>query len=664
LEENIKHGNKKKWILSAALILAVNWGFANDTGLFLGQYGFTSVSTKNPIQVGADPEISVDFSVWFPEKTGALWSVKTNGKNELKLSYEHDRDTGGTAFILAFNASEEAARFSADPSKLNRFSPMRFSMRFPDESHEMFFSLAGDTIAFLANRTDVRQVEFETAHHNTIWSLNHVSVESGPRGNRETQLWDFASNQQADSMDEFIIKPDPEARNGILTFPLIEDKEFEIVYNSTDVLVFTKSVINMLSYDEKALRHIMNGPVRRIFNGHVIWNSKEEKVYTYYGGGSPLYEITANEPYREEEFEDHFHGQLKMVDQRNGDIYMVGGYGYHTFKNAIRKYDWDSRKWIAQEIKGKDVFEPRILLDLFQKDSNFVFFFGGHGNPTGKQELGRVFYNDLLLYDLDLQSITEISENLLPGKKDDDGANGVYSSKENCIYMFHQKDANDEKEFYLTHVWRISLEDIVTAERLMSFQSGIIVAQSPRYNEANNLIMYIEKKIDQFGKSFIVSRAVLLPIKGSLSKAEADSARWIILAVIAVLLAVGFFAFRKSSETKSEPVPPAIPEKGVAIHLNDPFKLFIDGSELDLSKESRHKQITELLLVLACAPDHRLSHEAIKEAVWPLVVDDSFVNSLNVTLTAVRRVLDPYGSEIIHQAKTVAFGKNITVIEK
>jgi len=70
-----------------------------------------------------------------------------------------------------------------------------------------------------------------------------------------------------------------------------------------------------------------------------------------------------------------------------------------------------------------------------------------------------------------------------------------------------------------------------------------------------------------------------------------------------------------------------------------------------------------LLALLANSPENKLSHEDIHQSLWPLVQDESFVNSLNVTLSAIRKVISPYEKEIIHQNKMVAFGKGIRVLK-
>lgn len=657
-EDDINTNPGKKWISAAMFILTACLTVAEDRGIFFGAIGSASVTTINPISVGANPEISIDFSLWFLEKYGALWSVQMNQTDELSLSYKQDGGTG--SFILSYNAAEEAARFSVEQSALNRFTHHTLSMRFPDGTGEMFFSLAGDSLSFFSNRSDVRRLAFETEHHNAMWSLHSISVQSGPRENRETQSWVFASGMREEMSESFKVFSKDDQQNGILQFPLIEEKDFSIVENSTDILVFSKSGVSMTSYERRASQHIVYQPLRFIESGEYHWDTKNEELYTYYGGGSPLFDISEDRPYPEEEFEDHYHGQVKMTNPRNGDVYMVGGYGYNTFKNSIRKYDWHSRSWDEVAVKGLDAFEPRILHDLFPKDSNAVFFFGGHGNPAGNQDLGIVMYNDIYLYEFADEKISEISDDLIPELESTDAVRGVFSAKENCLYLFQQKNADEDEESYKTIIWRIAL-GAAAAERMMTIKSGAIESRSLRYDKSNDLIMFIEKKKDHYGKSFIISKAVLLPIDGNTAVPRPESLVWLIAAGIAVILAAGFLAFRKSGESNS-PQPPVIPEKGIAIVLGDPVTIFKDGTEVDLSGEKRHKQITALLAVLAAAPDVKLSHAEIKEALWPLVMEDSFVNSLNVTLSAARKILTPYGTEIIHQAKAVALSENITVI--
>ncbi|MDP6790249.1 MAG: hypothetical protein QF845_06950 [Candidatus Marinimicrobia bacterium] len=644
---------------AAVFILTAGLTFAKDTGIFFGAIGSASVTTNNPISVAADPEVSVEFALWFPEKYGALWSVQLNESDELSLSFKPN--SGGGSFIIAYNAAEEAAQFLVESSALNRFTRHSLSMRFPVGTGEIFFSLAGDSLSFFSNRSDVRRMAFETAHHNAIWSLHSINIQSGPAENRGTQSWDFTSGMLGEPSESFTVFSKEKKQNGILTFPLIEEKQFSIVENSTDIIVFSNSGIHTTSYERKTLRHISYQPAQRIENGLYHWDSKNGKLYTFHGGGSPLFDISRIQPYPKEEFDDHFHGQQKMTDPNTGDVYMAGGYGFQTFKNSIRKYDWNSRTWNALDVKGLDAFEPRILHDLFPKDSNAVFFFGGHGNPAGNQDLGIIMYNDLYVYEFDAQKITEISDDLIPELESTDAVRGVFSAKENCLYLFQQKNADEDEESYKTIIWRIALGGAAAAERMMTIKAGAIESRSLRYDESNDLIMFIEKKKDHYGKSFIISKAVLLPIDGNTAVPRPESLAWLIAAGIAVILAAGFLAFRKSGESNS-PQPPVIPEKGIAIVLGDSVTIFKDGTEVDLSGEKRHKQITALLAVLAAAPDFKLSHAEIKEALWPLVMEESFVNSLNVTLSAARKILTPYGTEIIHQAKAVALSENITVI--
>ena len=103
---------------------------------------------------------------------------------------------------------------------------------------------------------------------------------------------------------------------------------------------------------------------------------------------------------------------------------------------------------------------------------------------------------------------------------------------------------------------------------------------------------------------------------------------------------------------------------GIQLVVGENFSIIIDGQQIDIGENGRHNQAEALMQFLAGAPELKRSHAEIKAELWSLVTEGSFVNSLNVTLTALRKLIAPYGKEIIQQNKMVALGKGIKVIQQ
>ena len=49
----------------------------------------------------------------------------------------------------------------------------------------------------------------------------------------------------------------------------------------------------------------------------------------------------------------------------------------------------------------------------------------------------------------------------------------------------------------------------------------------------------------------------------------------------------------------------------------------------------------------------KVDHHTLKDKIWPDVQDKSFINSLNVSLSNLRKLLGPYGKKLKQKNKTI-----------
>ena len=143
----------------------------------------------------------------------------------------------------------------------------------------------------------------------------------------------------------------------------------------------------------------------------------------------------------------HHNSFLHPVD---GAFMAIGGYGFFTYFNTIRKLDERTKTWKELKLKG-ELFEPRYLASLGQSQNDSVYYlFGGLGNETGKQILGKEFYYDLYKIDFGADTISKVWE---VEEIDDESYTPVNSmiinEQENCFYTLCFSHGNNETALQL-----------------------------------------------------------------------------------------------------------------------------------------------------------------------------------------------------------------------
>jgi two-component SAPR family response regulator len=90
---------------------------------------------------------------------------------------------------------------------------------------------------------------------------------------------------------------------------------------------------------------------------------------------------------------DYWHHN-RLISAYDGRLYLFGGYGHHKYKNDVHIYDFASKEWRRDKLKG-DIPPPHYLSGLGAWDDKQVLIFGGYGSETGDQALEPRYYYDL-----------------------------------------------------------------------------------------------------------------------------------------------------------------------------------------------------------------------------------------------------------------------------
>lgn len=80
-----------------------------------------------------------------------------------------------------------------------------------------------------------------------------------------------------------------------------------------------------------------------------------------------------------------------------GTLHILGGYGYHTYKNELLRWDDKSSAFMPLDYQG--TFLPRYLAGSgYNKNDGKLYILGGYGSRSGKQSESPDYYRDLLSY--------------------------------------------------------------------------------------------------------------------------------------------------------------------------------------------------------------------------------------------------------------------------
>ena len=102
--------------------------------------------------------------------------------------------------------------------------------------------------------------------------------------------------------------------------------------------------------------------------------------------------------------EGHYYGSWLILDPKNIDVYIFGGYGWYKFKNTLIRFNKSTNRWDTLKTAGEKPNPVHYHSMLRGKTQGEYYFFGGEGNETGNQVDGSSAQWGF--YKLDLNTLT------------------------------------------------------------------------------------------------------------------------------------------------------------------------------------------------------------------------------------------------------------------
>lgn len=370
----------------------------------------------------------------------------------------------------------------------------------------------------------------------------------------------------------------------------------------------------------------------------------------------------------------HRHHHTAWLDPEDERLIVFGGYGHRKYFNDFLRYDINRDRWDTLTLGG-DRIDPRYFAGMAATpDNKRLYIYGGMGNETGDQNVGRNYYYDMYEADLESQNIRKLWSQEAPDINRVVARNMVVDSAGQYVYMLRYPEYLTESFIQL---YKTSLADgtsEVLGDSIPLVSEEISTNVNLFYNPVLEKIYCAIYQYEDTGRSITSVYSINYPpvslaaVNYYSSRAVARRPLWPwMLAVVAMLLGIAaFFWFRRKHRTVAE-IPAPRPESPVA-EVHEPPRadvfpsrrnaIYLFGNFAVFDREGRDitymfspkLRTTFLYILLKSVPGEGVLSSDLNELFWAGKPDEKVKNLKGVTMNHIRRILqDMDGIELKYQ---------------
>ena len=245
----------------------------------------------------------------------------------------------------------------------------------------------------------------------------------------------------------------------------------------------------------------------------------------------------------------HFNAYYENSSQ---NILIFGGYSDFKYLNRFLKYDSYSNS-INEILMEGDNISPRFKSGMGSLNDSILFLYGGEGNLSGDQSIGKIPFNDLYKIDLKNNSINLVWEKEYDSAHNSISKNLIFDETQEFFYCLA-----DSEEKGAISLKKVSVNDgnRVSLGRSINFDSSIIANEFNLFYEKKNNKLYaytveftdnkLEKNIISFYSIEMepISANSTMNEKVELSQSFMNS-KWIIVGLIIILFIILIVIFNR-----------------------------------------------------------------------------------------------------------------------
>ena len=465
------------------------------------------------------------------------------------------------------------------------------------------------------------------------------------------------------------------------------DSQRLIIFSQDSLLTY-----NLLKRQPQKYSYSNKLPVKLQLATHFM-NTTDGKLYVYELNNLPLGDATVaaldlnNQEWKQTgvaALPVQLHHHDGFWDETTGKYLVFGGFGNKRFNNTFLEYDIEGDRWDTLSYSGDRII-PRYFSGMaVNKNREHIYVFGGMGNESGEQSVGRNYLHDLYLLDRKQQSVRRLwqnaSDHRLVVARD-----MILTPDEKYIYALCYPEYLSDTYLQL---YRLTVDDgtmKALGDSIPMRSEEIMTNANLYYNSLTHEYYCTTTEFDKKGHTVIRTYVLSAP-PVSLDEIRSYGSRssleirwlWIMAGIGVLLLAGGVLFVRKKRgkqrnavlESSSVLMSPPVgrePDKSVqgketlakedfesslvrpnAVYLFGPFTV-IDRNGRDITHlfSSRLRQV--FIYILLHSTHNGVLSASLNEVFWPDKPDDKVKNLKGVTINQIRKNLAELdGVELVH----------------
>lgn len=465
------------------------------------------------------------------------------------------------------------------------------------------------------------------------------------------------------------------------------DSQRLIIFSQDSLLTY-----NLLKRQPQKYSYNNKLPVKLQLATHFM-NTTDGKLYVYELNNLPLGDATVaaldlnNQEWKQTgvaALPVQLHHHDGFWDETTGKYLVFGGFGNKRFNNTFLEYDIEGDRWDTLSYSGDRII-PRYFSGMaVNKNREHIYVFGGMGNESGEQSVGRNYLHDLYLLDRKQQSVRRLwqnaSDHRLVVARD-----MILTPDEKYIYALCYPEYLSDTYLQL---YRLTVDDgtmKALGDSIPMRSEEIMTNANLYYNSLTHEYYCTTTEFDKKGHTVIRTYVLSAP-PVSLDEIRSYGSRssleirwlWIMAGIGVLLLAGGVLFVRKKRgkqrnavlESSSVLMSPPVgrePDKSVqgketlakedfesslvrpnVVYLFGPFTV-IDRNGRDITHlfSSRLRQV--FIYILLHSTHNGVLSASLNEVFWPDKPDDKVKNLKGVTINQIRKNLAELdGVELVH----------------
>jgi len=458
-----------------------------------------------------------------------------------------------------------------------------------------------------------------------------------------------------------------------VTSVTFDENNNRFIYQNTDTLSFYDHTNNKNSF--YSFKNTLTVPMRL---GTSFLDPNENKLYIYelsdvLNGKSTIASIdlktpeywTKNSSLKLSQQRHHHNG---FFNHKSNKYLIFGGYGNQRFTNAFNSYDIKNDNWEPVTFTG-DIISPRFFAGMTHIGNQNLLLFGGQGNETGEQSIGKTYYYDCYKINLKTNNIQKLWDVKQENTKMVSARNMVLSKDSTSFYTIGYSEYNPSTFLQL---YNYSIKDgshKIFGDSIPMISEKIRTNANLYLNNSTNQFFCVTQEFEEDGSNKINIYSLNdQPVsKDNIYIIEKKSSSNIVFTLIILLFMSGVLYYlkylnkkrkKKKNEFKAQVQNILKPQKGNTIEIksNSTF-LFgsfrvIDKNKKDISYLFSPK-IRQLFLLLLFSSKQKgvsgLTSERIHSTLWPDSTPQKAKNLKNVIISQLRNILkDVDGLELIY----------------